>query len=53
MADNHYSVGLLWKKHRPVFPFNRDLAIMYLKSLENKFKKDPEFHENLLFHKKH
>ena len=33
------------KEHRPVLPFNRDLAIMRLKSLENKFKKDPEFPE--------
>ena len=43
-TDNHYSVGLLWKEHRPVLPFNRDLAIMRLKSLENKFKRDPEFY---------
>ena len=27
------------------FSFNRDLAIMPLKSLENKFKKDREFHK--------
>ena len=45
MTGNYYSVGLLWKERRPVLPFNRDLAIMCLKSLENKFKKDPEFHE--------
>ena len=45
MTDNHYSISLLWKEHRPVLPFNRDLAIMRLKSLENKFKKDPEFHK--------
>lgn len=42
MTGSH-SVGLLWKEHR--FPFNRDLAIMRLKSLEDKFKKDPEFHK--------
>ena len=45
MTDNHYSVGLLWKEHRPVLPFNRELAIMRLKCLENKFKRDPEFHK--------
>ena len=45
MTDNHYSVGLLWKEHRPVLPFNRDLAIMRLNSLGNQFKKDPEFHK--------
>ena len=45
-TDNHYSVGLLWKEHRPVLPFNRDLAIMRLKSLENKFKRDPEFYKS-------
>ena len=42
MTDNHYSVGLLWKEHWPVLPFNRNLAIMRLKSRQNKFKKDPE-----------
>ena len=42
MTGSH-SVGLFWKEHR--FPFNRDLAIMRLKSSENKFKKDPEFHK--------
>ena len=45
MTDNHFSVGLLWKEHRPVLPFNRDFAIMWLKSLESKFKKDPEFYK--------
>ena len=37
-TDKHYSVGLLWKEHITVLPFNRDLEIMHLKSLENKFK---------------
>ena len=45
MIGNHYSVDLLWKEHRPVFPYKRDLPIMCLKSLEKKLKKDPEFHE--------
>ena len=27
-TDSHYSVGLLKKEHRPILPFNRDLAIM-------------------------
>ena len=45
-TDNHYFVGLLWKEHRPVLPFKRDLAIMRLKSLENKFKRDPEFYKS-------
>ena len=44
MIHNH-SVGLLWKEHRPVLPINRDLAMMRLKSLENKLKKNPEFHK--------
>ena len=44
-ADSHCSVGLLKKEHRPILPFNRDLAIMCWKSLENKFKKDTEFHK--------
>ena len=46
MTYNHYSVGLLWKEQRPVLPFNRDLAIIRLKSLGIKFKKDPEFYKN-------
>ena len=45
-TDDHYSVGILWKEHRPVLPFNRDLAIMRLKFLENKFKRDPEFYKS-------
>ena len=44
--DDHYSVDLLWKEHRPVLLFNRDPAIMRLKSLENKFKRDPEFYKS-------
>ena len=40
-SDKYYFVGLLWKEHITVLPFNRDLAIMHLKSLENKFKKRP------------
>ena len=45
MTDNHYSIGFLWREHRPVLLFNRDLAIIRLKSLENKLKKDPEFYK--------
>ena len=45
-TDDHYSVGLLWKEHRPILPFNRDLAIMRLKFLENQFKRDPEFYKS-------
>ena len=45
-SDKHYFVGLLWKEHITVLPFNRDLAIMHLKSLENKFKRDPEFYKS-------
>ena len=44
--DNHYFVGLLWKEHRPEIPFNRDLAIMRLKSLENKFERDHKFYKS-------
>ena len=43
MADHHYSVDLLWKERRPVLPFTKRS-----KSLENKFKKDPEFHETYI-----
>ena len=45
MNNNHYSVGLLWKEHITFLPFNTGLAIMCLKSTENKFKKDPEFNK--------
>ena len=40
-----FSVGLFWKEHRPDLPFNINLEIRRLKSLENKLKKDQEFQE--------
>ena len=43
MTDNHYSVGLLWKEHRPVLLFKRDLTIMRLKSLEKNSKNTLNF----------
>ena len=39
----HYSVGILWKNENTKLPYNREIAVSRLKSLENKFKKEPEF----------
>ena len=39
----HYSVGLLWKNKNTKLPYNREIAVSRLKSLENKVKKEPEF----------
>ena len=39
----HYSVGLLWKNETTKLPFKRKIAVSRLKSLEEKFKKEPEF----------
>ena len=39
----HYSVGLLWKNENTKLPFKRKIAVSRLKSLEEKFKKEPEF----------
>ena len=41
--SGHYSVGLLWKNKNTKLPYNREIAVSRLKSLENKFKKEPEF----------
>ena len=38
-----YSVGLLWKNENIKLPYNREIEVSRLKSLENKFKKEPEF----------
>ena len=44
-ADNHYSVGLLWKENQPILPYNKSLALSRFHSLEKKFKRHPEFAE--------
>ena len=36
-------MGLLWKNENTKLPYNREIAVSRLKSLENKFKKEPEF----------
>ena len=41
--SGHYSVGFLWKNENTKLPYNREIAVSRLKSLENKFKKEPEF----------
>ena len=41
--SGHYSVGLLWKKENTKLPYNREIAVSRLKSLENKFKNEPKF----------
>ena len=45
IAYNHFSVGLFWKEDKAVLPLNRDLVIMSLKPLDNKFKRNLVFHE--------
>ena len=39
----HYSVRLLWKNEHTKLPYNREIAVSRLKSLQNKLKKEPEF----------
>ena len=39
--NGHYAVGFLWKEDKPHLPNNRNLAISRMKSIENKFKKNP------------
>ena len=41
--SGHYSVRLLWKNENTKLPYNKEIAVLRLKSLENKFKKEPEF----------
>ena len=36
---------VFWKEDKTVLPLNRDLVIMPLKPLENKFKRNLVFHE--------
>ena len=36
-----YSVGLLWKDDKPILPYNRNMAISQMLSLERKFEKQP------------
>ena len=45
VKDNsgHFHIGLLWKNENSKLYFNRETAVSRLKSLENKFKKQPEF----------
>ena len=43
--NGHFEVGLLWRDELPRLPNNRDLAVTRFKSLEKKFRKDPDFHE--------
>ena len=43
--NGHFEVGHLWKDGLPRLPNNRDLAVTRFKSLEKKFRKNPEFHE--------
>ena len=38
-----YSIGLLWKNENIKLPYNRQIAVLTLKLLENKFKKESEF----------
>ena len=40
--SGHYSVGLLWKNKNTKLPYNRQIAVSRLKSLEN----EPEFCQN-------
>ena len=44
--SGHYSIGILWKSKNTKSPYNRQIADSRLKSLENKFKKEPEFFQN-------
>ena len=39
--SGHYSVGVMWKKENSELSSNRQIAVSGLKSLENKFKKEP------------
>ena len=43
--NGHFEVGLLWKDEVPRLPNNRDLPVTRFKSLEKKFRKNPDFHE--------
>ena len=43
--NGHFEVGLLWKDEVLRLPNNRDLAVTRFKSLEKKFRKNPDFHE--------
>ena len=38
---DRYSVGLLWKDDKPSLPYNRNMAISRMLSLERKFEKQP------------
>ena len=41
--SGHYPFRLLWKNENTKLPYNRQIVVSRLKSLENKFKKEPEF----------
>ena len=43
--SGHYSVGLLWKNEKTKLPYNRQIAVSRLKTLENKFRKESEFRQ--------
>ena len=45
IKNGHFEVGLLWKDELPLLLNNRDLAVARFKSLEKKFRKNPDFHE--------
>ena len=43
--NEKYQVGLLWSCDKPELPYNREVAISRFKSLELKFKRDPNLKE--------
>ena len=43
--SGHYSVGLSRKNEKTKLPYNRQIAVSRLKTLENKFRKESEFRQ--------
>ena len=43
IEDGHFKVGMLWRDDQPSLPYNRELALSRLRSLENKFSKNTSF----------
>ena len=43
LIKRHYEVGILWKTDSPKLPYNRELAVKRLDSLERKFSRNLEF----------
>ena len=41
--NNRYEFGLMWKNQYPVMPNNREATLRRLYSLENRFRRDPNF----------